>query len=42
VKDEDGGLGGRAVDVMPVCEAIGAVGAAVPYFSSVLLTAALL
>lgn len=42
VRENDGGLGGRAVDVMPVCEAIGATGAALPYFSSVLLPAAIL
>lgn len=42
VSERDGGLGGRAVDVMPVCEAIGAAGATLPYFSSALLPAAIL
>jgi len=40
--EDDGGLGGRAADVIPVCEAIGATGTAVPYFSSVLLPAGVL
>lgn len=40
--EEDGGLGGRAADVVPICEAIGAGGAALPYFSSALLPARLL
>lgn len=36
------GLGGAAADIAPVCEAIGAAGAQLPYFASVLLPAALL
>jgi alkylation response protein AidB-like acyl-CoA dehydrogenase len=42
LSEADGGLGGHAVDVMPICEAIGATGAAVPYFSSTLLPAGVL
>jgi len=37
LNEDEGGLGGRAVDVMPVCEAIGTTGTAVPYFFSVVL-----
>ena len=40
--EDDGGLGGRAVDVIPICEAIGSTGTALPYFSSVLLPASVL
>lgn len=40
--ETDGGLGGHAVDVIPICEAIGTSGTAVPYFSSALLPAGLL
>ena len=40
--EDEGGLGGRAVDVIPICEAIGATGTAVSYFSSVLLPAGVL
>ena len=40
--EDEGGLGGRAIDVIPICEAIGATGTALPYFSSVLLPAGLL
>ncbi len=40
--EDSGGLGGRAVDVIPICEAIGATGTALPYFSSVLLPAGVL
>jgi len=42
LKEDEGGLGGRAVDVIPICEAIGATGTALPYFSSVLLPAGVL
>ncbi len=40
--EDEGGLGGRAADVLPICEAIGATGTAVPYFSSALLPAGVL
>ena len=40
--EDDGGLGGCAADVIPICEAIGATGTALPYFSSVLLPAGVL
>ncbi|MGZ8209698.1 MAG: acyl-CoA dehydrogenase family protein [Burkholderiales bacterium] len=42
VAEDHGGLGGRAADIAPVAEAIGTTGAALPYFASVLLPAALL
>ena len=42
LNEDEGGLGGRAADVIPICEAIGATGTAVPYFSSVLLPAGVL
>src|SRR3990172_5693559 len=42
LSEDEGGLGGRAADVIPICEAIGATGTAVPYFSSVLLPAGVL
>ena len=42
LNEDEGGLGGRAVDVIPICEAIGATGTAVPYFSSALLPAGVL
>ena len=42
LNEDAGGLGGRAVDVIPICEAIGATGTALPYFSSVLLPAGVL
>ena len=41
IREEHGGLGGRAEDVAPVCEAIGASGAHVQYVSLVLLPARL-
>ena len=42
LNEDEGGLGGRAVVVIPICEAIGATGTAVPYFSSALLPAGVL
>jgi len=42
LNEDEGGLGGRAVDVIPICEAIGATGTTVPYFSSALLPAGVL
>ncbi len=42
LSEEEGGLGGRASDVIPICEAVGATGTAVPYYSSVLLPAGVL
>ena len=42
LNEDEGGLGGRAVDVIPICLAIGATGTALPYFSSVLLPAGVL
>ena len=40
--EDEGGLGGRAAEVIPICEAIGTTGTALPYFSSVLLPAGVL
>jgi len=42
LSEGNGGFGGRAADVLPICEAIGASGIAIPYFSSALLPAGLL
>lgn len=42
VADEDGGLGGRAADIVPVCQAIGSAVADLPYVTRVLPPAALL
>lgn len=42
LNEMEGGLGGRAVDVIPICEAIGATATALPYYSSVLLPAGVL
>lgn len=42
VSEDDGGLGGRATDIVPVCRAIGSAVAALPYVTRVLPPAALL